>query len=50
MTTMDFFGHQAKARKASKWLVLLFLAAVGGIIALLYLVAVIVFAATVSAR
>lgn len=46
MTTMDFFGHQAKARKASKWLVLLFLAAVGGIIALLYLVAVIVFAAT----
>ncbi|MCA8949158.1 MAG: M48 family metallopeptidase, partial [Planctomycetes bacterium] len=39
MTTMDFFGHQQRARSASKWLVVLFVLAVLGIIALIYLVA-----------
>ncbi|MCR9248163.1 MAG: M48 family metalloprotease [bacterium] len=41
MTTMDFFGHQQRARSASKWLVVLFIAAVIAIIALIYVVAIV---------
>ena len=43
MATMDFFGHQQRARSASKWLVLLFIAAVIGIIDLINLVAITTF-------
>ncbi len=41
MTTMDFFGHQQRARSASKWLVVLFVLAVVSIIVLVYLVAIV---------
>lgn len=40
MTTMDFFGHQDQARRQSKRLVLLFAAAVVGIVLLVYTAAV----------
>lgn len=43
MASMDFFGHQQRARTASKWLVLLFAAAVVTIIGLIYLVAIVTF-------
>src|SRR5204862_1972830 len=45
-TTMDFFGHQDRARRASGRLVLLFAAAVLGLIACVFLIAKVTLVAT----